>query len=97
MIKSIIEHKGLASRFGGDEFMAFLPNIDMEGAQQVAETVRQQVETHLFEMEDVILHPTVSIGVSSLKMDDTIASLFKRADDALYLSKRTGRNKVSIK
>ncbi len=97
LIKTIIEHKGLASRFGGDEFMVFIPNIDMEGAQQVAETVRQQVEAHDFEMEDVTLHPTVSIGVSNLKIDDTIASLFKRADDALYLSKRTGRNRVSIK
>lgn len=96
LIKAIIEHKGLASRFGGDEFMAFIPNIDMEGAQQIAETVRQEVENHLFEMEGATLHPTVSIGVSGLKMDDTIASLFKRADDALYLSKRTGRNKVSI-
>ena len=97
LIKAIIEHKGLASRFGGDEFMVFMPNINMETAQQIAETVRQQVETHLFEMEGVTLHPTVSIGVSGLKLQDTIASLFKRADDALYLSKRTGRNRVSIK
>lgn len=97
LIKAVIEHRGLASRFGGDEFMVFIPNINIEIAKQIAETIRQQVETHLFEMEGITLRPTVSIGVSDLKMDDTIASLFKRADDALYLSKRTGRNKVSIK
>ncbi len=95
LIKAVIEHKGLASRFGGDEFMVFIPNINLEVAQQIAETIRQQVECHLFEMAGIILHPTVSIGVSEIKIDDTIVSLFKRADDALYQSKRTGRNKVS--
>ncbi|MFH0782714.1 MAG: GGDEF domain-containing protein [Pseudomonadota bacterium] len=96
LIKTVIEHTGLASRFGGDEFMVFIPNLNKAVGQQIAETIRQQVETHLFEMEGVVLRPTVSIGVSNLKLNDTVASLFKRADDALYQSKRTGRNKVSI-
>ncbi len=96
LIKAVIEHTGLASRFGGDEFMVFIPNLNRALGQQIAETIRQEVESHRFEMEGVVLHPTVSIGVSNLKADDTVASLFKRADDALYQSKRTGRNKVSI-
>ena len=96
LIKAATEHRGLASRFGGDEFMVFIPNVNIEAAQQIAEMIRQQVEAHHFELEGIPLHPTVSIGVSGLKSDDTMASLFKRADDALYQSKRTGRNKVSI-
>ena len=44
----------------------------------------------------IALQPTVSIGVSNLKTGDIMPSLFKRADDGLYMSKRTGRNKVSI-
>jgi two-component system, cell cycle response regulator len=96
LIKAVTEHKGLASRFGGDEFMVFIPDIGPEAAQQIAEMIRLQVETHPFEMEGIALRPTVSIGVSNLKTGDTMPSLFKRADDGLYMSKRTGRNKVSI-
>jgi two-component system, cell cycle response regulator len=96
LIKAATEHNGLASRFGGDEFMVFIPNVNIEAAQQIAETIRRQVETHPFEKEGIDLRPTVSVGVSDLKKGDTMASLFKRADEALYLSKRTGRNKVSI-
>lgn len=95
LIKAITDHKGLASRFGGDEFMVFLPKFTMDAAKQIAETIRLQVETHNFEMEGIVLRPTISIGVSILKTNDTMASLFKRADEALYMSKRTGRNKVS--
>jgi len=95
LIKVATDHKGLASRFGGDEFMIFLPNFKMDAAEQIAETIRLQVATHNFEMEGIILRPTISVGVSILKKNDTMASLFKRADEALYMSKRTGRNKVS--
>jgi two-component system, cell cycle response regulator len=95
LIKAITNQKGLASRFGGDEFMVFLPNFQLDAAEQIAETIRLQVETYTFEMEGIILRPTISIGVSVLKKNDTMASLFKRADEALYISKRTGRNKVS--
>jgi len=95
LIKAITNHKGLASRFGGDEFMVFLPNFKLEAAEQLAETIRSQVETYNFELEGIRLRPTISIGLSILKKDDTMASLFKRADEALYISKRTGKNKVS--
>jgi two-component system, cell cycle response regulator len=95
LIKGAIEHIGMASRFGGDEFMAFVPNFTLESAQQLAEAIRQRVEEYPFVLEDITLNPTLSIGVSCFKPDDTMASLFKRADEALYLSKRAGRNRVS--
>ncbi len=95
LIKAATDHKGLASRFGGDEFMIFLPNFTMDAAGQIAETIRVQVETHNFAMEGISLRPTISVGVSILKMNDSMDSLFKRADEALYMSKRTGRNKVT--
>jgi two-component system, cell cycle response regulator len=96
LIKAATEHLGLASRFGGDEFMVCIPNVNIDAAQRIAETIRLQVETHPFEKEGITLHPTISVGVSELKTGDTMVSLFKRADEALYMSKRTGRNKVSI-
>jgi two-component system, cell cycle response regulator len=96
LIKAATEHRGLASRFGGDEFMVFIPNVNIEAARQIAETIRLEVKAHPFVMEGITLGPTISVGVSDLKKDDTMASLFKRADEALYQSKRTGRNKVSV-
>lgn len=95
IIKATTEQKGFASRFGGDEFMIFLPNYTLGAAQQMAETLRAQVEAYRFEMEGILLRPTISLGISPLKKEDTMESLFKRADEALYMSKRTGRNKVS--
>lgn len=96
LIKAATEHKGLASRFGGDEFMAFVPGTSLEEACQLGEALRQTVETHPYEKDGVVLNPTISVGVSELKPEDTMTSLFKRTDDALYQSKRTGRNKVSV-
>jgi diguanylate cyclase (GGDEF)-like protein len=96
LIKAIIDQKGLASRFGGDEFMAFLPNVKAETARQVAEEIRARVETHPYEKDGISLKPTICVGVSNLKGDDSMTALFNRADEALYMSKRTGRNKVSV-
>lgn len=96
LIKAVIGSKGLASRFGGDEFMIFLPNFTLDAAFQVAETIRIQVEMHTFELDGIVVHPTISAGVSSLKKNDSSDTLFRRADEALYISKRTGRNKVTV-
>ena len=79
-----------------DEFMAVKPNVQAEEAHQIAEKLRMRVETHPYEKDGISLRPTICIGVSNLKADDSMTSLFKRSDDALYMSKRTGRNKVSV-
>ena len=55
-----------------------------------------RVETHPYEKDGISLKPTSCIGISNLKTDDSMASLFERADEALYMSKRSGRNKVSV-
>jgi len=90
----------LLFRFGGEEFVALLPNTALPQARLTAQRLRQQVEHEvkgmLCEASD---EPpvTISIGVSELASGDTdIAAVLKRADDALYQAKRTGRNKVVI-
>ncbi|MBN2859124.1 MAG: PAS domain S-box protein [Sphaerochaetaceae bacterium] len=79
-------------RIGGEEFAVYLTGTDLEGATHAAEQLRRRV------MEEVTVkngdHITISIGVAELRNDDTPDSLFKRADDNLYLAKRTGRNRV---
>lgn len=96
LIKATIGKKGLACRFGGDEFMVFLPNLGTEGAQRLAEEIRKRVENYPYKKDSVILSPTVSLGVSALNADDNMLSIFRRADIALYSSKNAGRNMVSV-
>jgi diguanylate cyclase (GGDEF)-like protein len=96
IIKSLVDQKGLASRFGGDEFMSFIPGVGLDTGGQLGEDIRRSVETHAYVKDGICLKPTISIGVSALNLEDTLETLLKRADDALYQSKRAGRNRVSL-
>ncbi len=97
IIKTVITSKGLASRFGGDEFMAFLPNTSLDNARVLAEDIRNSVERHNYEKENTKFSLTISIGLSEIREKDSPESLLKRADAALYISKNSGRNAVNIK
>ena len=88
IIKTVMSSKGFASRFGGDEFMAFLPNTPVDKAREIAEEIRRNVERHNYEKDDAKFTLTISIGLAGLKENDTPETLIKRADEALYLSKK---------
>lgn len=96
IIRTVIDQRGLASRFGGDEFMAFVPNAGIEEAGSIGEEIRRSVETHPYLKDGIRLRPTLCIGISVLKPNDNLETLLKRADKALYRSKRSGRNRVSV-
>jgi diguanylate cyclase (GGDEF)-like protein len=96
IVKGVIGKSGLASRFGGDEFMAFIPDAPMEAARIIGEEIRASIENHPYVKDDIVLKPTICIGISALKPGDTLETLLRRADEALYRSKRRGRNRVSV-
>lgn len=77
-------------RWGGEEFVVVLPNTDFEKAFRVAEELRQVVEKYEFSQG---IHITCSFGISVFQADDTINSLLKKADAALYSAKSNGRNR----
>lgn len=84
-------------RVGGEEFVILLPDTEVKIAQQIAERIRKMVSE--FEMkfrEGTDVKITISLGVSSMKQNDSFKELFLRSDKALYASKQNGRNKVSI-
>ncbi len=88
-------HTGAACRFGGDEFAAFLPNLGKRDGARVGETIRQLVAGHRFEKDGVVVRPTISIGVSAFPDDGATADLLlRKADEALYRAKNTGRDRV---
>lgn len=85
----------LLARFGGEEFIVFLPHTDPLGAIDVAERIRARVEAIRFEWRGQPVSTTVSIGVAPLRPD--LLSLdwtIHEADTALYAAKAAGRNCV---
>ncbi|MFH2052732.1 MAG: GGDEF domain-containing protein [bacterium] len=94
LIGGIVAGKGLASRYGGDEFMAFLVGTSLNGAVEVAERIRAAVEAHDYCKEGITLDPTISIGAAALVIGEGADGLLRRADEALYRAKQAGRNRV---
>lgn len=87
----------LAARLGGEEFVVLMPETNEIASFEMGERMRRTVEAHPFKISHPVgvIHKTVSIGVSNLRlMGDTAAELVKRADVALYEAKNSGRNKV---
>ena len=84
----------IAARMGGEEFNVLLPGIDSKGAMIAAERIRKAIESEKIETID---HVTASIGVATfLEHSDNIDELMELTDQAMYLSKRNGRNQVTL-
>lgn len=91
----------LACRFGGEEFVIVMPDTAADVAAEVAERLRTQIEADGFRIENGAkqIDVTVSVGVATLDHErgDDARSIVKRADEALYEAKHTGRNRVVSK
>jgi len=93
-IEGGIRRIDVAARYGGDEFVALLPETDPTGGWVLAEKIRLGVSSR--EIQDLVEPPTVSIGVVSFPRDGASAdALMISADRAMYASKRAGRNRVA--
>jgi len=86
----------LACRFGGEEFVVVLPDTDHANANMVAERLRRQIAEEPFPVSVGAgrIDVTCSIGIAISQPEDDTAGLLRRADDALYVAKRDGRNRV---
>ena len=100
IIKSNIRDKDMASRYGGEEFTVLLNETSTEDAMIVAERIRSKVEQFDFCYEDQHVKVTISIGVSTFDTQHNPVTspklLVDQADQALYVSKRSGRNRVTF-
>ncbi len=87
----------LVARLGGEEFVVIMPDTDGESALMVAERLRQRIGDAPFVISAPVgeITVTVSVGVAvGGRVGDTVDTLIKRADEALYEAKRSGRNRV---
>jgi diguanylate cyclase (GGDEF)-like protein len=95
IIGEVIGARGIASRFGGDEFCAAIPENDERAGAAIGEEIRRAIAAHPFQREGIVLAVGISIGVAAFPERATgQASLFQRADEALYRAKQGGRNRV---
>ncbi len=88
----------LVARLGGEEFVVVMPETPIGAAATVAERLRNSVAGEPFLIHTVgERRPiTISAGVAVARMGDTVDSLLRRADDALYQAKNSGRNRVVV-
>jgi diguanylate cyclase (GGDEF)-like protein len=84
----------MIGRFGGEEFVAILPNTDKEGAYKFAEKLRSIIQKTKFMYKNTRINVTVSGGVASRNETDSSEATLKLADERLYKAKRGGRNKI---
>lgn len=100
IICSCIRSCDLASRYGGEEFTVMLDKTGKDDAMTVAERIRQHVEEYDFCYENQHVKVTISIGVTVFDSEKNLVSspkqLVDQADQALYVSKRSGRNRVTF-
>jgi len=83
------------ARWGGEEFLVLLPDSDEASALGVAERVRKGVQDACIESDGQRIAVTMSFGVTQVHAEDDLQAAIVRADQALYRSKESGRNKVS--
>lgn len=97
VIRGNVRHQDIVCRYGGDEFLILLHHSTAPQAREVAERIRKSVAELSDPLDGTGIRPTVSAGIASYPWCGAdAASLFQSADAAVYLSKRRGKNQVSL-
>jgi len=90
-IREVFRHTDLITRYGGEEFVVILKDVDAEKAFLVLDRCRRRIEERIFPQVE---HITISIGFADVSDDSPPTLALDRADSALYYAKESGRNRV---
>jgi diguanylate cyclase len=96
LLRKHVRGVDLICRYGGEEFVLVMPETNLEGAATVADKLRNVIGSSQFRFKDAPVPVTVSCGVASFRVEDTIDEVFERADRALYRAKNLGRNRCCL-
>lgn len=96
IVRKCVRSTDIVARIGGDEFALILPETDIQSAEHLAENLRSRVGETCMAVEKCHCTFTVSIGIAqNLNREDSFEQLLQHADDAMYASKKKGRNIIS--
>jgi diguanylate cyclase (GGDEF)-like protein/PAS domain S-box-containing protein len=97
LIRQYIRKSDISCRYGGEEFLLLLPATNAEGATQYAERLRDLVAHQVLTVDGEQIQFTVSLGIASFPEDGaSYTEIINKADDAMYMSKKAGRNRVTV-
>ncbi|MBL8102551.1 MAG: sensor domain-containing diguanylate cyclase [Anaerolineales bacterium] len=85
----------ICGRWGGEEFVVLLQNVNLNSLSQIAEKLRAMIESSFILVDGQRISVTVSIGAALVHENDTLESLIERTDHLMYQSKQGGRNRVT--
>jgi diguanylate cyclase len=95
-IKGALRDIDVVGRIGGEEFSVFLPGLNPNRTEAVAERIRAAVNAATFIADDRACKLSVSVGGTTFDREASFSDLYRRADQRLYSAKRNGRNRVEI-
>ena len=93
-LTKFMRRSDLVFRYGGDEFCIILRNTILDGANNLANRVRNNINEKEYDCNDIKIKISVSIGLAELHHDDDYMKFIERADKSLYIAKKAGRNNV---
>ena len=96
IIRLTIRSYDLLGRYGGEEFSLLITDLEMDEAYNLMERIRENVEHSVTRYEGMEIKNTCSIGLAKYFVEDTLESSLRKADEALYLAKNSGRNQVQV-
>ena len=97
IVFSVIRDSDLFGRYGGEEFLVVLPNTKITGALRLAKRIKDSIENNIVHFDNKEIKFTISIGVTSIGINDNYESLISRVDEALYEAKQKGRNRIEYR
>lgn len=91
-----VREADLPCRWGGEEFAVILPGVGLEQAQAIAERIRQRFGQIAFIPAGQAVQKTISLGLAQFQPGETVEDFIRRADQALYQAKRSGKNRLAV-
>ncbi len=96
VLKRYTRQSDISFRYGGDEFIVLLPETQLEDALVVAEKIRKKIASVRFKKNGMEFTCSVSLGVTQVKEEDSVESIFERVDEALYMTKRSSKGEITV-
>lgn len=96
LLRLFLRANTLIARIGGEEFAIILPGVELENAVKVAGRIRKILENREIKFKNHIIKITASFGVTQVRKDDNLNTLYERVDKALYKAKNNGKNRVEF-